>query len=62
MTEYVITKDNPYYPEVVYRNTFIEAQNQRDEWLNDLHEEDGTINCRITIAKVVETTKFKSYY
>ncbi len=62
MTEYVITKDNPYYPEVVYKNTFIGAMGQRDEWLSDIHEEDGTIECKIIIAEVVETTKFKSHY
>ena len=62
MSKYVVTKDNPYYPEVVYCETIQEAENKRDEWFGDLNEEDGKYECRIAIAEIKTEKTFRSHY
>lgn len=60
--QYIVTKNNPHYPDVEYCNTLEEAQAQRDVWIKEMFEEDGQHECKITIAKVIETTDGKSHY
>jgi|APEBP8051072661_1049379.scaffolds.fasta_scaffold10980_3 hypothetical protein len=51
---FVITKNNPYYPSVAYRETLDEACKVAGEFEQDMTSEDGEYECRITIAEVVE--------
>lgn len=62
MAKFVVTKDNPYYPEVVYCETIHEAENKRDEWFSDLNEGDGKYECLIVIAEIKAQKPFRSYY
>lgn len=59
---YVITRNNPYYPQVEYRETRKEAETVRDEWIRRyLDEGDGGNEILITISQEVETYKMKGY-
>ena len=59
---YVITKNNPYYPSVVYCETLEEAHAVATEFEKDMASETGEYECRITIAKVVEDRTIRSDY
>ena len=58
---YVVTKNNPFYPDVEYCETMEEAEKQLEEWIEDLREPDGEYNCKITIAEEIKTIEIKSY-
>lgn len=59
---YIVTKDNPYYPGVEYFETIEEANTKRDEWLAKLATDDGEYECKVTVARIIETKAFKSDY
>lgn len=59
---FVITKNNPYYPSVVYRETLEEAHAAAADFENDIASEGGSYECRITIAEVVEDKTVRSDY
>lgn len=62
MSKYIVTKDNPYYPSVEYRDSMEEAQKQKHEWLEEMHEEDGTYKAKIIIAEIIEEQDIKTYF
>lgn len=57
---YVITKNNPYYPDVEYRETIEEARAARDAMVADIQKENGEYACKVTIGLVVETVEVLS--
>jgi len=59
---YVVTKDNPYYPSVLYFGAIEEANAQRDKWLAEMAFEGGEHECNVTVAQVIETKKVMSIY
>lgn len=62
MSKYIVTIDNPYYPSVAYCNSMEEAESQKYEWLEEMHEEDGTYEAKIIIALIVEEQNIKTYF
>lgn len=59
---FVVTKNNPFYPEVEYFETIEEANIQRDEWFNGMNTPAGEYDCIITVARVLESKPFKSEF
>jgi hypothetical protein len=62
MSAYIVTTNNPFHPMVSYFETLEEATRARDQRVQDLHVDDGVYRCKATIAKIVETVDFRSYY
>lgn len=62
MKKYVVTKDNPYYPDIEYFDTLEDAQKQRNRWLKEMNEFKGKFRCLIIIAEIIEENPFNSYY
>lgn len=62
MSKYIVTKDNPYYPSVEYCDSLEEAHNQKYEWLEEMHEKDGTYDAKIIIAEIVEEQNIKTHF
>jgi len=58
---YVVTKDNPYYPSVEYRDTLEEARKLFDMCLEDDHKESGIYTNQVTIAEIIISKTFKSH-
>lgn len=59
---YVITKNNPFYPSVAYRETLDEARAVAAEFEEEMASKTGEYECRITIAEVVEDRTVRSDY
>lgn len=59
---YVVTKNNPYYPDVEYFETIEDANAQQDEWLTAMASEAGQYECKVTVAQVIETRTVMSDY
>ena len=59
---YVVTKNNPFYPHVAYRETLEEARTVAAEFEGEMASETGKYECRITIAEVVEDKTVRSNY
>lgn len=59
---FVVTTNNPYYPNVIYVGTIEEAQKERDDFLRSDSVEDGKYEAKVTIAEVIETTEIRTYY
>jgi len=50
---YIVTINNPYYPQVEYFEDIKEATEQINEWKEDHQTEDGKKEAQITLAKVI---------
>lgn len=59
---YIVTKNNPYCPEVAYFDSFEDAMYQHSSWVAEHHSEDGKHPGKITVAKVITTTDIKTLY
>lgn len=60
---YIVTKNNRFYPDVEYFKTIEEAIVQRDKWIADMEEEEnGKYECKVTVARILETTMTKTSY
>ena len=59
---FIVTKNNPYYPNVEYCFSIEEAYAQREEWISELQSNNGEHECSITIAEVIETVEIRSDY
>lgn len=60
---YVITKDNPYYSSVEYRETWEEAVKVRNSFLSEMdgYEEDK-YKVKVTISQEIETIETTNSY
>lgn len=59
---YVITKNNPYYPRVEYRETLDDARTVAAEFEEEMSSDGGAYECRITIAHIVDDKIVRSDY
>ena len=59
---YVVTKNNPYYPDVFYCETMLDAVTKRKELVEEMTSLDGRHVCKITIAHIVETVEVRCDY
>lgn len=59
---FVVTKNNPFYPDVEYFDTLHDAIAQRDEWISDMKSENGNYQCCITISIEFESKIIKCNY
>lgn len=59
---YIVTKNNPYYPSVIYCGTLEDAQHKAKEWLKEMHDPGAPNACKITIAKIEQSFEFRSAY
>jgi len=59
---FIVTKNNPYYPEVEYFDDIDAAKKKISEWQMDLHQDDGTHDTKLTLAEVVFSMPIKTHY
>ena len=59
---FIVTLDRPYYPSVSYCETLEEAHARRDEILREDAEPDGVHQCKVVIARVVESRDIRTHY
>lgn len=62
MSKYIVTIDNPYYPEVYYCDTMEDAELRKKVWLDEMHCEGGQYKCKVVIAEVIEIAGFRSHF
>ena len=59
---YVVTRNNPYYPDVTYCATLKAAQKRQREYFEEHNAADGDVPLKVTIAKVIETLDGRCFY
>jgi hypothetical protein len=52
---YLVTKNNPFYPDVEYFDTIEEARTRRNEWIKEIGSARGEYQTKITISEEMET-------
>lgn len=59
---FIATKNNPYYPEVEYFEDIESARLQIAQWQDELQDDNGKYDTKLTLAKVIVSIPIKTPY
>ena len=59
---WIVTSDHPYYPQVSYHDSLVEAQQKAATAREEMFVEDGHNQIRMVVAEVISLEEGTSHY